>query len=375
MTDFSVRLHAAPSGELTGACTLDNAERQPDEATAALAGVLDQPPAVELTSSCTHALEAAATVLSIGPADEVIVPAFSFPSTANPFLMRGAALRFADCDPATGNITPEEIGRCASERTRAVVCMHYGGVACDMSSLVPMCKDAGWALVEDNAHGLFGSWSGTPLGRFGTFGALSFHSTKNISCGDGGALVINDEALVDRVTVVLDKGTNRAAYERGSVTSYEWSGPGSAWRLTGSLVGLLAEQLEQSDEIQSVRHRVWDAYAAGLTDWADRTATRLPEIRGGVEHPAHLYWLLLADNMDRSDFVAHCATQGIEVARHFGSLPRSAFGATLADPRDTCPNASRFGEQLVRLPLHPGLSDRDVERVLGAVVQFVPPRP
>jgi len=252
--------------------------------------------------------------------------------------------------------------------------MHYGGVACDMDSLVPLCRNEGWHLIEDAAHGLFGGHGGTPLGRFGTVGALSFHRTKNISCGDGGALVVNDEALLDKVAVALDKGTNRAAYARGSVQAYEWSGSGSAWRLSDTLVPLLADQLARRVGIQAVRHRIWDLYASELADWANGTGTRLPTVHHGVTHPAHLFWLLLPGHVKRQEFVAHCGAQGIEVARHFGSLPMSAFGATQAHAADVCPIARCFGEQLVRLPLRSGLSDRDVERVLDAVLGFVPPR-
>ena len=335
-----------------------------------LGAILQNPAGVELTSSCTHALEAAATVLEVGEGDEVIVPAFSFPSTANPFLLRGARLRFADCDPATGNVTAESIERCSSPHTKAVVCMHYGGIGCDMEPIVSMCGESGWALVEDAAHGLFGSWSGRALGRFGTFSAFSFHRTKNISCHEGGALVVNDADLLDRVAVALDKGANRVAFERGEVGSYEWMGAGSAWRLAEPLVTLLGEQLERRGEIQTARRRFWDSYRSGLTDWAARTGTVLPTVPSESDHPAHLFWLLLAKPQHRGALVEHCSRAGIEVARHFGCLPASTFGATLADPADTCPVAERFADQLVRLPLHPGLSEHDVERVIETVVAF-----
>ena len=212
-----------------------------------LCGLLDDPPGLELTSSCTHTLEAAAQALGIGPDDEVIVPAYSFPSTANPFLLRGADIRFADCDPSTGNVTAAEIERCATKRTRAVVCMHYGGVACDMTAIVSLCDGGGWSLVEDAAHGLFGRFEGRPLGRFGALGALSFHHTKNISCHEGGALVVNDAGMLDAVSVMLDKGTNRVAFDQGAVGSYEWSGIGSSWRLAEPLIQVLADQLDQRE--------------------------------------------------------------------------------------------------------------------------------
>ena len=325
------------------------------------------PPGLELTSSCTHALEASAQALGIGPGDEVIVPAYSFPSTANPFLLRGADIRFADCDPATGNITPAEIERCATKRTRAVVCMHYGGVACDMTAIASLCDGGGWSLVEDAAHGLFGRFEGRPLGRFGALGAFSFHHTKNISCHEGGALVVNDAGMLDAVSVMLDKGTNRVAFDQGAVGSYEWSGIGSSWRLAEPLIQVLADQLDQRERIQARRHGVWSAYARGLAGWADRTGAHLPFVPENADHPAHLFWLLLPPHIGRSLFVEHCADRGVQVARHFGSLPDSAFGRTIADPDDRSPVATRFGEQLVRLPLHPSLTDDDVDRVLEVV--------
>lgn len=370
MARLRVRLHA-PCGTF-GIPTPGHgeAERRRSEVESTLGSLLDGPVGLELTSSCTHALEAAATALDLGADDEVIVPAFSFPSAANPFVMRGARLRFADCDPATGNLTAEEIARCASERTRAVVCMHYGGIACEMDRIVALCDDAGWVLIEDAAHALFGTWERRPLGRFGTFGAFSFHRTKNISCHDGGALVLNDAAFTDAVAVALDKGTNRVAFERGEVDSYEWCGPGSAWRLADPLVAILEDQLAHREAIQVARHRMWDAYRTGLADWARTVGARTPHVPAGAEHPAHLFWVLLPDHLGRRDLVEHCAAAGIEVARHFGSLPASTFGSQLADPRDECPVAGRFASQLVRLPLHPGLSGADVDHVIDVVASF-----
>ncbi len=340
------------------------------DAESTLSQMLDGPAAVELTSSCTHALEAAATVLGIGPGDQVIVPAFSFPSTANPFVLRGAILRFADCEPDTGNVTAETIRRCGSSNTRAVVCMHYGGVGCDMEPIVELCREAGWTLIEDAAHSLFGRWSGTPLGRFGTFAAFSFHRTKNISCHDGGALVVNDPEYRESVSVALDKGTNRVAFERGDVDAFEWTGPGSSWRLSDALVNALAAQLRRSQEIQAARHRVWDLYAAELATWATASDSRMPLVPEGAEHPAHIFWLTLADSATRDGLVEHCAGLGIEVARHFGSLPASNYGSRLALPQDRCPEAELFAETLVRLPLHPELTESDAERVIEAVASF-----
>lgn len=370
MSDPMVRLHAPPHSTGHVALGTRTAPADRSEVIATIAGLLDQPRCVELTSSCTHALEAAAILTDVGPGDEVIVPAFTFPSSASAFLMRGAKIRFADVDSVTANIDPRSVERLTTGRTRVVVCVHYGGVAADMDALADLERTRGWTLVEDAAQGLFGRYRSNPLGRFGQLGCLSFDHTKNISSVDGGALVINDESLVDRAQIALDKGTNRAAFEAGTVDSYEWSGPGSAFRMSDPLVGLLAEQLDIRERIQTRRHEVWNTYIRGLAEWGARTGTALPVIPSEVEHPAHLFWLLLPEHVERSSFVSHCGAQGVQVARHFGSLPRSGYGRSIADPADKCPVSERFAEKLVRLPLHPNLDDNDVERVLDAVESF-----
>ena len=371
MSDPIVRLHAPPHSTGHVALGTRTAPAVRSEVTATIAGLLDEPYRVELTSSCTHALEAAAILTDAGPGEEVIVPAFTFPSSASAFLMRGATIRFADVDPVTANIDPRSVQRLTTGRTRGgglrslrrCGCRH-GRVLADLE------RTGGWTLVEDAAQGLFGRYRSVPLGRFGQLGCLSFDRTKNISSVNGGALVINDESLVEKAQIALDKGTNRAAFEAGAVDSYEWSGPGSAWRMSDPLIGMLAEQLDIREQIQSRRHEVWNTYSAGLTEWGDRTGTTLPIIPPGVDHPAHLFWLLLPEHLERSSFVSHCGARGVQVTRHFGSLPRSAYGRSIADPADQCPVSDRFAEKLVRLPLHPNLDDNDVERVLGAVESF-----
>jgi dTDP-4-amino-4,6-dideoxygalactose transaminase len=343
--------------------------------TSEISQLVGSPPGLELTSSCTHAMEAASIALGIGPGDEVVVPSFTFPSTANAFLLSGATIRFADVDPATGNIDPSDVERLSGPATKVVVCTHYGGVACDMAALDGLSSQKGFALVEDAAHGLFASLHGIPLGRFGALGALSFHRTKNLSSVDGGAVVVNEAELVERVQVAIDKGTNRAAFEEGRVTSYEWTGPGSAWRMPDPMVALLAAQLEHRDEIQRARHHAWNRYHRELTEWADRAGVRLPSIPDGCIHPAHLYWLVLPESMPRQDFVAHCASVGIQVARHYGSLADSGFGRTIRHPADECPDAAVLGERLVRLPMHHELTDADIDRVVASVISApkVPP--
>lgn len=338
--------------------------------TALLAELLDHPAGVELTSSCTHALEAAALLLAIAPGDEVVVPAFTFPSTANAFLLRGATIRFADVDPATGNIDPDSVAARTTRRTRAVVCVHYGGVACDLDALAEQSSRRGWDLVEDAAQALFGSYDGRPLGRFGRVSCFSFHRTKNIACGEGGALVVNDPELVAPMEVLLDKGTNRAQFEAGRVDAYEWCGTGSAWRLPASAVPVLEAELAQRSAIQARRHAIWDRYRSGLDEWASTVGARLPTVPEPAAHPAHLFWLVLPPSLPRDRFIAACARRGVQVARHYGSLPESRFGRLVARPEDRCPGAAELAERLVRIPLHHRMGVEDVEHVIETVTRL-----
>lgn len=360
---------------LNASATIPIAAPEPDvephqlrtDVTAIVRRLVGDPPGLELTSSCTHAMEAAALVLGLGPGDEVVVPAFTFPSTANAFLLGGASVRFADVDLRTGNLEPDELERVVTERTKVVVCTHYGGIAPDMGRLLELQARGRWQLVEDAAHGIFATYDGVPLGRFGAFGALSFHRTKNLSAIDGGALVVNRPELVERALVAIDKGTNRVAFERGSVASYEWTGLGSAWRMPDPSVAVLAHDLARRDEIQRIRHHVWDRYRAELAAWAEQVDAQLPFVPERCAHPAHVFWMVLPESMPRDTFVAHCARHGVQVARHYGSLPDSTYGRSVRDPDDRCPNAAVLGERLVRLPLHHQLDDVDVDRVIAAV--------
>lgn len=367
MSPTRISLHATPATATWTTARDDDLARRRRSTTALVAQILGGPPVVELTSSCTHALEAAATILGIGPGDEVIVPAYAFPSTANAFVLRGARIRFADVSMETGNVQADDVERLLGPRTRAVVCVHYGGVACEMERLTPLAESHDVDLVEDAAHGLFATLNGTPLGRLGRVGCLSFHRTKNISAVEGGALILNDPTLRSAADVALDKGTNRADFEAGVVDSYEWSGPGSAWRLPDPLVAHLAQQLARSDEIQARRHRVWTMYWHRLADWADRIGAGLPVVPQGREHPAHLFWIRLPERVGRDGFVEWCAVRGIQTARHYTSLRDSVFGRSIAGNDDVCPNAAVLAQRVVRLPLHHELTDADVDRVVDAV--------
>jgi dTDP-4-amino-4,6-dideoxygalactose transaminase len=334
---------------------------------ARIGDLLGTPPSAVLTSSCTAALEAAAAASGVGPGDEVIVPAFGFPTTAAAFANRGATLRFADVSPATGNITAEEVERTIGARTRAVVVLHYAGVGGPIAAVTELADRVDASVVEDAAHGLFGAVDGVPLGRLGRFGAISLHRTKNLSTLDGGILVVNRPEDIAATDMSVDKGTNRVEFEQGFADTYEWSGPGSAARMHPAAIALLDEQLGGADAVQRRRHHVWGRYATELAAWAAEHGVGLPQVPPGCAQPAHLFFLVLPPDVDRNRYTDRCADQGVEVVRHFGSLPASRYGRTIAHPDDTCPVAASFAGRLVRLPLHHLLDDADVDRVLEVV--------
>src|SRR5687767_2576400 len=251
-----------------------------------------------LTTSCTHALEMAALLLDIGPGDEVIVPSFTFVSTANAFALRGATPVFVDIRPDTLNIDERLVERAITPRTRAIVPVHYAGVGCEMDALQDIARRHGLAVVEDNAHGLFGRYRGRALGSFGVMATLSFHETKNITCGEGGALLINDERLLARAEVIREKGTERSRFFRGQVDKYTWCDLGSSYLPSDMLAAFLFAQLERREKIQSHRRQVWEMYYAGLKDWASVHGVQLPYVPEHCEHPYHMFYILMPD-LDR----------------------------------------------------------------------------
>jgi dTDP-4-amino-4,6-dideoxygalactose transaminase len=327
---------------------------------------------VLLTTSCTHALEMAALLLEVGPGDEVIVPAFTFVSTAGAFALRGARIVFADVSAETLNLDPEQVARKLTPRTKAIVPVHYAGVACDMDALMAMAGTRGIAVVEDNAHGLFASFRGRPLGSFGALATQSFHDTKNISCGEGGALAINDASLIDRAEIIREKGTNRSRFFRGQVDKYTWVDLGSSYLPSDLLAAMLVAQLEGAAEIQAARHRVWARYHQELRPWAQRHGIVQPHLPDGAAHPAHLYWMRLPEPAAQTRFLAHLGAHGITATFHYQPLHLSEVGRAWGGVRGDCPVAEAAADTLVRLPVFADLRDDEVDRVIAAVMSFVP---
>jgi dTDP-4-amino-4,6-dideoxygalactose transaminase len=323
-----------------------------------------------LTTSCTHALEMTALLLELGPGDEVIVPSFTFVSTANAFALRGASVVFADVRPDTLNLDERFLEQAITQRTRAIVVVHYAGVSCDMDSINAIARRRHISVIEDNAHGFGGSYRGRPLGSLGTMSALSFHETKNVHCGEGGALVINSKQYVPLAEILREKGTNRSQFFRGAVDKYTWVGPGSSYLPSDLLGAFLFGQLEALESIQTRRLEIWKLYLESLVDWADREGFRLPVVPPHVEHPAHLFYVLMPDLATRTAFIEHMAAEGVHVVFHYVPLHTSPQGRRLGGLQGSCPVAEEVSDRLVRLPLHAGLTALEVERVVAAALSF-----
>lgn len=323
---------------------------------------------VLLTTSCTHALELAALLFEVGPGDEVVMPSFTFVSTANAFALRGATPVFADLDPETLNVDPGDLAARITGRTRAVVPVHYAGVGCDMAAIGALADRHGLAVVEDNAHGLFGAYRGRPLGTFGALAALSFHETKNVTCGEGGALVLNDRALLERAEVLREKGTDRSRFFRGEIDRYTWREIGSSYLPADLLAAFLLGQLEARERIQERRRRLWRRYRDGLDDWCRAGGARLPVVPPDRDPSWHLFHLLMPTPESRDRLIAHLGERGILAVFHYLPLHLSPVGLRLGGREGALPVTEEAAARLIRLPLFPGLSDAEQERVIEAVI-------
>ncbi len=317
-----------------------------------------------LTPSGTHALELAALLLDVGPDDEVVMPAFTFPSTANAFRLRRASVRFADIDPGTLSMGLSEVQAARTPRTTAVVSVPYGGVTHDTDRIGQWCAAEGLPLVEDAAHGLFASLRGRPLGTIGCLGALSFHETKNVSCGEGGALIVNDPGLLAMAEVLREKGTDRSRFLRGEVDKYTWQAVGSSHLLSDLLAAVLTAQLEAAGEWQRLRHEAWEVYRDALLPLVDELGIRLQEIGDGVRHPAHLFALLVPPGVDRSAVLRRLKGAGLAAVSHFEPLHL----APAHDGDERLPVTEDVVRRLVRLPLHAHLTADDAVRVAAETV-------
>ncbi len=327
-------------------------------------------PKVLLTTSGTHALELAALLLDISEADEFVVPSFTFPSTANAFVLRGARPIFVDIRPDTLNLDEGQLESATTPRTKAIVVVHYGGVGCEMDTIMRFAGERGIAVVEDNAHGLFGRYRGRVLGSFGRFAAQSFHETKNVGCGEGGALILNDLSDAVRAEVVREKGTDRSRFFRGEVDKYTWVDVGSSYLPSDVLAAFLYAQLEAREEIQRRRRSIWERYRDALRAWADRYGVRLPLVPEHCEQPYHMFYLVLPTEEHRRFLIDRLRADGILAAFHYMPLHVSAMGRKLGGWPGQCPVTERISEQLVRLPFYNELGRADQDRVIERILEL-----
>ena len=327
-------------------------------------------PKALLTTSCTHALEMAAILLEIQDGDEVIVPDFTFVSTINAFVLRGARPVFLDIRPDTLNLDESKLEAAITPQTRAILPVHYAGVGCEMDAIMEIAQRHHIPVVEDNAHGLFAKYKGQHLGTFGVMATQSFHETKNFTSGEGGALLINDSRYSERAEIIREKGTNRARFFRGQVDKYTWVDLGSSYLPSEILAAFLYGQLEQRQHIQSHRKNLWDTYNLALNDWAQKNGVQLPFIPDYAEQAYHMFYILMPNLELRQKFIQYLRDQGIHSVFHYLPLHLSDMGTKFGGKPGDCPVTEDLSDRLVRLPFHNGLSSADQELTIEAILGF-----
>jgi dTDP-4-amino-4,6-dideoxygalactose transaminase len=320
-----------------------------------------------LTHSCTAALELAAMLLRVGPGDEVVMPSFTFVSTANAFVLRGAKPVFVDIREDTLNLDVRELERAITDRTRAIVPVHYAGAACDMTEVLRLANAAELYVVEDAAQGLCATYRGRELGSIGDLGALSFHETKNVIAGEGGALLINDDRFVARAEVLLEKGTDRRSFFRGEVDKYTWVDVGSSYAPSEIIAAFLWAQLEHADQITRRRRQIWERYHLALREAEQAQLVRRPIVSEHSSHNAHMYYVLLPDERRRDRFIEDLASAGIHSVFHYVPLHSSRAGRRYGRAVGSLRVTDEMSRRLVRLPLWGGMDDVVVDRVIDAV--------
>jgi len=325
---------------------------------------------VLLTTSCTDALEMAGLLLRLEPGDEVIVPSFTFVSTANAFVLRGARPVFADIRRDTLNLDERRLEELITPRTRAIVPVHYAGVGCEMDAIMAIAARHGLVVIEDNAHGLCGRYRGRPLGGFGALATQSFHETKNFSCGEGGALVINDARFAERAEILREKGTNRSRFFRGQVDKYTWVDVGSSFLPSDLLAAYLYGQLEARELIQSRRRAIWETYRDALADWAAARGVDLPYVPPHCEQAFHMFYLMMPSLDVRQAFIAHLKARAVMAVFHYLPLHLSDMGQRFGGRPGDCPVTEHTSDRLVRLPMFNSMTEAEQRYVIDAVLAF-----
>lgn len=323
-----------------------------------------------LTPSCTHALEMAALLLHIKEGDEVIVPSFTFVSTALAFYQRGAKIVFSDVRPDTLNLDERLLEGLITEKTKAIIPVHYAGVACEMDEILAIAGKYGIPVIEDNAHGLFGKYRGRWLGTLGCMATQSFHATKNFTCGEGGALLVNDKTFSERAEIIREKGTDRSRFFRGQVDKYSWVDIGSSYLLSDILAAFLFAQLEKYKDIQSTRERIWNTYDENLKEWAGDNGVQLPTIPEHCDQAYHMFYMLLPSLETRRELIQHLKKSGIESVFHYLPLHLSKMGVRHGGKTGDCPVTENVSDRLLRLPFYNSLSESEQARVIDCIKLF-----
>jgi len=327
-------------------------------------------PKALLTTSCTHALEMSALLLDIQPGDEVICPAFTFVTSIGAFVLRGAKPVFADVHPDTLNINETQLEALITPRTKAIVVVHYAGIACEMDAIMDIANRHGVPVIEDNAHALFSRYKGRYTGTFGAMATQSFHETKNFTCGEGGALLINDSRLHERSEIVREKGTNRSRFFRGQVDRYTWVDLGSSYLPSDLLAAYLWAQFEEAGDIQDRRRVIWERYATHVPDWAERHGVGLMTIPADREQSYHMYYMLLPSLEARTTLIDHLKARQIYAPFHYLPLHLSDMGRKFGGEVGDCPVTEDVSDRLIRLPMYNEMTEDEQMQVIGGLWAF-----
>jgi dTDP-4-amino-4,6-dideoxygalactose transaminase len=327
-------------------------------------------PKVLLTTSCTHALEMCALLLELKDGDEVIVPSFTFVSTINAFVLRGAKPVFADIRPDTLNMDETRLEALITSKTRAIVVVHYAGVACEMDVIMEIANRYHIPVVEDNAHALFGKYKGKYLGTFGVMAAQSFHETKNFTSGEGGALLLNDPRYIDDAEILREKGTNRSRFFRGQVDKYTWVNVGSSYLPSDMLAAFLFAQLEEREQIQSRRQKIWETYYKELGAWAEENNVQMPFVPAHCEQSYHMFYILFPNLEKRQAAITHLKDYDIHAVFHYLPLHLSPMGKKYGGKLGDCEVTERVSDQLLRLPFYTNMTEEDQMQVIKALKEF-----
>ena len=332
--------------------------------------ILDHPSKVLLTTSCTHALEMAAILLDLKPGDEVIVPSYTFVTSALAFHMHGAKIVFSDIKPETLNLDEKLLQKLVTEKTRAIIPVHYGGVSCEMDQILDIATKNNIIVIEDNAHGLFGKYKGKNLGTLGHMATQSFHETKNVSCGEGGALVINDTSYVERAEIIREKGTDRSKFFRGQIDKYSWTDRGSSYVMSDLLAACLCAQLLESEMIQEKRSERWEFYNSNLKGWAKENSVDLPSVPEYCEHPSHLFYLLMPSESTRNALINFLKENDIQAVFHYLPLNSSPMAKKIGSNGREMPVTENVSKRLLRLPLYLDLDMKEMSYIVEKIKEF-----